>query len=279
MTDIHALRRAFRALHVPGKPLLVPNPWDVGSARLFESLGFVALATTSSGYAASIGRHDGDVDRATAVDGAAALAAAVAVPVSADLENGFGDDLDAVVATVRAAAATGLAGCSIEDYSAEPRHAIYPLELARERVAAAAEAAHRGDTALVLTARAENLIRGVHDLGDTIRRLQAYQEAGADVLYAPGLERIEDVRSVIAEIDRPLNVLARPGLGTIADLAAASVARVSVGGSFAFVAYSAAAQAARELLEHGRMEYFPAAGAGRKLMDGVALPLGADHPA
>ena len=267
MIDIRQVRRDFLALHVPGRPLLLPNPWDVGAARLLESLGFAALASTSSGFATTLGRYDGAVSREEAVAHASALAAAVRVPVSADFENGFGSSPEEVVVTVRAAVASGLAGCSIEDFSGDMAKPIYPLALATERVVAAAQAAHAADAGLVLTARAENLIRGVPDLADTIARLQAYQEAGADVLYAPGLNRLEDVRTVVAAIDRPLNVLARPGLGSIQDLAKASVARISVGGAFTYVAFAAVARAARDLLETGRMDYFTAAAEGHAQMN------------
>jgi len=178
----------FRGLHVPGRPLLMPNPWDQGSARLLAHLGFAALATTSSGHAGTLGRLDGGVTRDEAIAHAAAIVAAVEVPVSADLENGFADDPAAVAETVTAAVAVGLAGCSIEDFTRRGDEPIYPLGLAVDRVAAAAHAARAG-TGLVLTARAENHLRGRADLADTIARLQAYQQAGADVLYAPGLAR------------------------------------------------------------------------------------------
>jgi 2-methylisocitrate lyase-like PEP mutase family enzyme len=263
MRTINEVREAFLALHVPGEPLLIPNPWDLGSAKLLASLGFHALATTSSGFAATLGRADGEVSRDEAIAHAGALADAVDVPVSADLENGFGAAPDAVYSTVSAAAATGLAGCSIEDFSSDPDAPIYALELAVERIAAAVQAAHRTDAPIVLTARAENLIHGIHDLADTIARLQAFQEAGADVLYAPGLTRLEDVRTVTASVDLPVNVLARPGLGSVAELAAASVARISVGGGFAFASFAALTRAGTELLEHGSFGYLDDAGQGR----------------
>ena len=262
MPTINEVRDAFLALHVPGEPLLTPNPWDIGSAKLLTSLGFHALATTSSGFAATLGRADGEVSRAEAIAHASALADAVDVPVSADLENGFGSAPDAVFSTVSAAAATGLAGCSIEDFTGDPDAPIYPLELAVERIAAAAQAAHSADARLVLTARAENLIHGIPDLADTIARLQAFQEAGADVLYAPGLTRLEDVRAVTTSVDLPVNVLARPGLGSVAELAAASVARISVGGGFAFASFAALSRAGTELLERGNFGYLEDAAHG-----------------
>ncbi|HET7385160.1 MAG TPA: isocitrate lyase/phosphoenolpyruvate mutase family protein [Nocardioidaceae bacterium] len=239
---------AFRTLHVPGRPLLMPNPWDVGSARLLESMGFRALATTSSGHASTLGLEDGAVDRRTALAHAAALASAVDVPVSADLENGYADDPSAVAETVAAAAAVGLAGCSIEDYDRE-RDRIYDIDVAAERVASAAQAARIAD--VVLTARAENFIRHNPDLADTIARLQAYQEAGAEVLYAPGLTDLTDIRSVVESVDRPVNVLTRPGLPPVHELAAAGVARISVGGGLHAAALELVRRAARELLDKG----------------------------
>jgi 2-methylisocitrate lyase-like PEP mutase family enzyme len=249
----------FLALHQPGTPLLMPNPWDVGSAKLLASLGFDALATTSSGFAATLGRLDGNVTRDEAIDHAAGIVAAVDVPVSADLENGFADDAAGVAETVRLAIDAGLAGCSIEDWSGER---IYEREHAVERVAAAAEAARAGG--LVLTARAENLIHDVDDLEDTIARLQAYQEAGADVLYAPGLTNIEAIRQVVSSVDRPVNVLALPQAPPVAELAEAGVARISVGGGFAYVAMGAVVQAARELRNQGTYEFWETASLGVK---------------
>lgn len=239
----------FQALHVPGRPLLLPNPWDVGTARLLESLGFAALATTSSGHAASLGRPDGSVDRSEAIEHAAEIADAVSIPVSADLENGYGDDPAAVHATVTAAVHVGLAGSSIEDYSRDEQR-VYPLALATERVAAAVEAARRGP-GLVLTARAENHIRGIDDLDDTITRLLSFQQAGADVLYAPGLTRAEDIARVVAALDRPLNVLAIQGAPSVTELARIGVARVSVGGAFHEVASAAMTRAACEFRDRG----------------------------
>ncbi len=253
----------FLALHRRGQPLLLPNPWDVGSAKFVESLGFKALATTSSGFAATLGRHDGAVSRDEVLAHAAAVAAAVHVPVSADLENGFADDPDSVYATVRAAAAAGLAGCSIEDYSGDARGGIYDISLAVERITAAVEAAVI-EPGLVLTARAENLIRGNPDLDDTIARLHAYREAGAHVLYAPGLRTIEEVRRVVDSVGGPVNVLALPGLPPVAELAEAGVARVSVGGAFSHVAFGALSRAARELLEAGTYGFMDIATEGRR---------------
>lgn len=254
---------AFRALHVPGRPLLIPNPWDAGSARLLASLGFQALATTSSGHAATLGRLDGSVTKDEALAHAAAIVAAVDVPVSADLENGFADDPDGVFATVTAAAAVGLAGCSIEDFTGDSDAAIYPIGPAAERVSAAAHAA-RADPGLVLTARAENYIHGKPDLADTITRLQAYQEAGADVLYAPGLRNLDDIACVVGSVDRPVNVLVRPGLAPVAELARSGVARISVGGAFSQVALAGVIRAGRELLDRGTYGFLDLAAEGRE---------------
>jgi 2-methylisocitrate lyase-like PEP mutase family enzyme len=262
MPDPAALSRRFLELHGGERPLLVPNPWDAGSAVLLASLGFEALATTSSGIAATLGRLDGSVTRDEALGHGAAIAAATALPVSADLENGFADDPAGVAETVRRAIEAGLAGCSIEDFTGDAADPIYDAGLATERIAAAAQAAHAGPGALVLTARAENHIRGRPDLDDTIARLRAYGEAGADVLYAPGLARIEDIRRVVAEAGRPVNVLAFPGVPAVGELAAAGVARISVGGAFAFAAIEAVAEAARELRDRGTYGFLEQARSG-----------------
>jgi 2-methylisocitrate lyase-like PEP mutase family enzyme len=245
----------FLALHQREWPLLQPNAWDAGSARLLEALGFEAIATTSSGFAATLGRLDGSVTRDEALAHVTALAAAASIPVAADTENGFADEPEGVADLVRLATATGLAGCSIEDFTGRADDPIYDHGLATERIAAAAEAAHAGPTQLVLTARAENLIHGRIDLEDTIARLQAYQEAGADVLFAPGLRSIDDIRSVVSSVDRPVNVLAVPGCPPVAELAAAGVRRVSVGGAFTYAALAGLVDAARELKDAGTYGY------------------------
>jgi 2-methylisocitrate lyase-like PEP mutase family enzyme len=241
----------FLALHRPGEPLLLPNPWDLGSARILASLGYQALATTSSGFAMTLGRADGSVSRDEALEHARAIASATDLPVSADLEGGFADQPAGVATTVELAVQAGLAGCSIEDFTGSPADPVYEIKLAAERVAAAAEAAHRGAVRLVLTARSENYLHGRPDLADTIARLQAFQDAGADVLYAPGLTELADIRQVIASVDRPVNVLAMPACPPVAELAAAGVSRISVGGAFFCVAYGALADAATELRDQG----------------------------
>jgi 2-methylisocitrate lyase-like PEP mutase family enzyme len=260
-----ALADRFLDLHRGERPLLMPNPWDRGSAVLLASLGFEALATTSSGFAATLGRLDGMVTRDEAIAHAAEIVDAVEVPVSADLENGFADDPSEVAETVRLAVEAGLAGCSIEDFGGRESEAIYEPGLAAERVAAAAEAAHSGPSgSLVLTARAENLIHGRDDLADTIARLQSFQEAGADVLFAPGVRELDQIRELTASVDLPVNVLALPGMPSVSELAEAGVSRISVGGAFAFAAYGAAATAGRELLDSGTYGYWATAAAGAK---------------
>jgi 2-methylisocitrate lyase-like PEP mutase family enzyme len=262
MADQATLAGRFLELHAGERPLLMPNAWDAGSARVLASLGFEALATTSSGFAATLGRLDGEVTRDEALAHSAAIVAATGLPVSADLENGFADDPAGVAETVRGAIDAGLAGCSIEDYTGDASSPIYDPAPAAERVAAAAEAAHAGRVHLVLTARAENLIRGRDDLDDTIARLRSYGEAGADVLFAPGLARIEDIRRVVVEVGRPVSVLALQGVPAVGELAAAGVKRISVGGAFAFAALDAVVEAARELREDGTYGYLNRSRAG-----------------
>lgn len=256
----------FLAAHSGPTPLLMPNAWDAGSAKIFESLGFEAIATTSSGHASTLARMDGGVSRDEALEHAAALAGAVDIPVSCDFENGFADEPAAVAANVELAVATGLAGCSVEDYTRRDGGQIYDAALATERVAAAAAVAHRGPVHLVITARAENLIRGNPDLADTIARLQRYQEAGADALFAPGISSAADIRSVVESVDRPVSVLVLPGAPSIAELGAIGVGRVSVGGGFAAVAAGAVVAAARELRDEGTYGFWTIAGAGRTAM-------------
>ena len=263
MGSVLSKSEVFASLHVPGRPLLMPNPWDVGSARVLASMGFAALATTSNGHAATLGQPDGSVASSDVIAHAMAIAAAVDVPVSADLEDGFGGDPAGVHEFVAQAARTGLAGCSIEDFSSNPDGGIYPLTQAVERVAAAVEAAHAGPR-MILTARAENYFRGRADLEDTIERLRAYQDVGADVLYAPGLTDIADIRAVVSAVNRPVNVLVRAGMPSVAELADAGVARISVGGAFSQVAFASMARAARELLDSGTFEFADLAAEGRE---------------
>ena len=261
---MNELATRFLDLHRPGDPLVIPNPWDAGSAKLLASLGFEALATTSAGFAATLGRPDNSVTREEALAHSADIVAATPLPVSADLENGFADDAEGVAETVRGAVAAGLAGCSIEDSTGRDDEPLYAIEHAAERIAAAVEAA---DGRLVITGRAENFVLGredFEDLGDAIARLQAYQAAGADVLYAPRLPRIEDIRSVVESVDRPVNVLAWTGLPPVPELAAAGVSRISVGGWFAFAAFAAVVDAAKELREQGTYGYIEVARGGAR---------------
>ncbi|CAN5543371.1 isocitrate lyase/phosphoenolpyruvate mutase family protein [soil metagenome] len=251
----------FLALHGGSSPLLLANAWDVGTAKVLAHLGFLALATTSAGHAAVLGRPDGQVTRDEALVHATELAAATALPLNADLENGFADDPDEVARTYRLAAGTGIAGCSIEDYD-PVADTIYDLGLARERVAAAADAAHTGPRQMVLTARCEHHIRGVANLDATIVRLQSYQEAGADVLYAPGLTEADDIARVVSSVDRPVNVLALPCVPDVAELGRLGVARVSVGSGFSLAAMGGLVDAARELLDQGTYNFWGQASRG-----------------
>ena len=237
----------FRALHA-GEPFVIPNPWDAGSARVLQALGFKALASTSSGFAFTLGRRDGDVTLDEVAEHAAALAEATPLPVSVDLENGYGREPESAATAVRRIAEAGAVGGSIEDWDADS--GIYEPTLAVERVSAAVEAAAELPFPFILTARAENHIRGVLDLDDTIARLQAFEAAGADVLYAPGLRTADEVRAVCEAVSRPVNVLARPNL-TMAELSEAGAQRISVGGALTWTAVHAFVSAARAIAERG----------------------------
>jgi 2-methylisocitrate lyase-like PEP mutase family enzyme len=251
----------FRALHAREGAFIIPNPWDIGTARILAHLEFEALATTSMGYAFSMGRRDNTLGRRESLAYASAMASATDLPVSADLENGFGDAPETVAETIVLAAAAGVVGCSIEDATGRPDHPIYEMEQAVERIRAAAAAARALAFPFTLTARAENYLHGRPDLADTIKRLQAYQEAGADVLYAPGLATRDDVAAVTSSVDRPVNVLM--GLKgvplSLAELSAIGVKRASVGSALCRTALGAFLRAAREMREHGTFAF--AAGA------------------
>jgi 2-methylisocitrate lyase-like PEP mutase family enzyme len=238
---------AFKSLH-EGEPFVIPNPWDAGSARVLEALGFRALATTSSGFAFTLGRLDGGVTLDELAAHVSALDAATGLPVSIDLEDGFGPEPEDAAGAVTRAAEAGAAGGSIEDYDRGGR--IYERDHATERVAAAAEAVAKLDFPFMLTGRAENHIRGNPDLDDTIARLQAYEAAGADVLYAPGLRTVEEIRTVCAAVSRPVNVLAVPAL-SFGEIAEAGAQRVSVGGALTWVAAKALADAAAAIRDRG----------------------------
>lgn len=249
--------RTFQGLHRRDRAFVLPNPWDVGTARALAHLGFEALATTSAGYAFSIGKRDNAVGRERMLAHVGEIVGATDLPVSADLEHGFGDDPETVADTIGLAAKAGLVGASIEDFTGRSDRPVFEPGLAAERVRAAAQVAHALPFPFTLTARAENFIVGRRDLDDTIRRLQAYQEAGADVLYAPGLKTKEEIAAVVASLDRPLNVLGGlPGMPlSLADLSELGVKRVSVGSGLARAAFGAFLRAARELREHGTFSY------------------------
>jgi 2-methylisocitrate lyase-like PEP mutase family enzyme len=247
MTRQEQKAAAFRALHA-GEPFVMPNPWDPGSARMLEALGFEALATTSSGFAFTLGRRDGEAKLDEVVEHTAALDRATVLPLSVDLENGYGAATRDVSQAVTRVADAGAVGCSIEDYG--PSEGIYDLDHATERVAAAAEAAHALPYPFLITARAENHIRGNPDLDDTIARLQAYERAGADVLYAPGLKTVAEIQAVCGAVSRPVNVLARPDL-SLKQLVDAGAQRISVGGALTWVAAAASASAAIAIRDRG----------------------------
>ncbi len=245
----------FRELHQRGRAFVVANAWDAGTAKLLALVGFDALATTSAGFAFSLARSDGtgSVSRDEMLDNARTIAEATDLPVSADLENGWGDDPEACAETIRLAARAGLVGGSIEDATSRPDEPVYPFELAVDRVRAAAEAARSLPFPFTLTARAENFLQGRPDLGDTIARLQAFAAAGADVLYAPGLRNLADVASVVRSVDRPVNVLMGGGglVATVEELSAVGVARISVGSAFCRAALGELRRAATEVFTHG----------------------------
>jgi 2-methylisocitrate lyase-like PEP mutase family enzyme len=257
MTDLLAKASNFRALHDREGTFIIPNPWDIGSARLLAHLGFQALATTSMGYAFSCGRLDNTVDRQQTIAYASEVASATDLPVSADLENGFGDAPEVVAQTIRMAADAGVVGGSIEDATERADDPIYDIGLATERIRAAVEAARALPFEFTLTARAENYLHGRPDLKDTIRRLQAYQEAGADVLYAPALASKEDIAAVVSSVDRPVNVLMglRGAQLSVAELAALGVKRISLGSSLYRTAIGGFLRAAREMLERGTFTF------------------------
>lgn len=257
----------FRALHERAGAFVIPNPWDIGSARLLADMGFEALATTSAGMAWSLGKADGGVDRDTVLEHCARIVEATPLPVNADLENCFAHDPAGVAQTIRLAAGTGLAGASIEDSSGDPARPIYDFDHAVERVRAGVEANRGHPTPMLITARAENLLHGRKDLPDTIRRLQAFEAAGADVLYAPGLSTLDDIRAVTSAVKRPVNVLMgswNPDL-TLAELEAAGAKRISVGGALARAAYGEVLRAARDIKEKGVFTYVRNAPPGPQL--------------
>jgi 2-methylisocitrate lyase-like PEP mutase family enzyme len=246
----------FKALHEREGAFVIPNPWDAGSARLLASLGFEALATTSSGFANSLGRLDGQAARDEVIEHCRNLSEATDLPVSADLENCFAHDPSKAAETIRLGARAGLVGCSIEDFTGDAEKPIYDFGLAVERVHAAAEAARALDFPFTLTARCENLLHGKDDMDDTIRRLQAFEAAGADVLYAPGLKTLEDVRLVTGALTKPVNVLGPFVKGvTVAQLAEAGAKRISTGGALARASLTALLRAGAEMLDEGGFKW------------------------
>ena len=249
MTSLTDPAKHLLSLHRKGDPLLLANVWDVGTARLVASLGFEALATTSGGHAGTLGRRDGKVVREEALAHARELSGATQLPVSADLENGFGDAPEKVAETIGLAGETGLAGASIEDSTGNSEEPIYPRDLAVARVEAAVKAAR--SAGIVLTARCENYLHGRQDFGDTVARLKAYEAVGAHVVYAPGLTDLDEIRRVVESVVVPVNVLCLPTGPNVAELAGAGVARISVGSAFFNVAMNALALAAREWREEG----------------------------
>jgi 2-methylisocitrate lyase-like PEP mutase family enzyme len=260
--------QAFRALHQRDYAFIIPNPWDIGTARLLAHLGFEALASTSAGYACSMGVRDYAVGRKAMIAHVAALASSTNLPVSADLENGFADAPEMVAETINLAAAAGVVGGSIEDATGRAEHPIYEQALAAERVRAAAENARALEFPFTLTARAENYLHGRRDLRDTIQRLQAYQEAGADVLYAPGLTSEDEIATLVHSVDRPVNVLMGiPGASlNLAALSAIGVKRVSVGSALARTALSAFLRAAREMRNDGTFKFAEDAASSREIV-------------
>jgi 2-methylisocitrate lyase-like PEP mutase family enzyme len=257
MTTQAARGERFKALHERAGAFVIPNPWDMGSARILADAGFEALATTSAGLAFSLGRADGRVTREEKLAHCRQICEATDLPVSADLEKCFADEPAGVAETIRLAAATGLVGGSVEDATGDPAKPIYDFDFAVERVRAAVAAARSLPFPFTLTARAENLLRSKRDMADTIRRLQAFEAAGADVLYAPGLSTLEEVRAVVSAVKKPVNVLvvASANEFNAASLAAAGAKRISVGGTLSRVAYGAVLAAAREMKDKGGFSF------------------------
>jgi 2-methylisocitrate lyase-like PEP mutase family enzyme len=258
---------AFVALHQNPGCFLIPNPWDKGSAILLESMGFKALASTGAGYAFTLGKPDLAVGAKDMLGYFKDICDVTDVPVSADMQNGFGDTPESAAQTIIEAARVGLVGGSIEDASGNSLSAIYDIGLATERIAAAAQAAKSLSFKFMLTARCENYLYGNPNIGDTIKRLQAYQEAGADVLYAPGIQTVDDIKAVLSSIDRPMNLLMSfpSSQLTVADVAALGVKRISIGGSMARAAMGALKRAGAEMLEHGTFNYAKEAMSGKDL--------------
>jgi 2-methylisocitrate lyase-like PEP mutase family enzyme len=258
---------AFEKLHRQGNCFVIPNPWDAGSAKLLEHIGCQALATTGAGFAFSQGKSDLSINAKDMLPHLSQLCAITSLPISADLQNGFGRTPEEAAMTIIEAAKTGIVGCSIEDATGDPEHPFYDLELAKERIQHAAAAARALGFKFMLTARAENYFYGNPDLADTILRLQAYQDAGADVLFAPGVQSKADIKSILSSIDRPLNVLMglRGEQLTLAELSELGVTRISLGGSLARTAYSAMISAVKDVMTNGNFGYGSDAISGKEL--------------
>jgi len=260
--------KIFRALHERDRAFIIPNPWDIGSARLLAHLGFEALATTSAGYAFSVGQHDNEAPQEETLTHLAQMASATNLPVSADLGKGFGDSPEAAAETIRLAAAAGVVGGSIEDMTKEHDRQLYEIEFAAERVRAAVEAARSLSFTFTLTARAENYLVGQPDLKETIKRLQAYEEAGADVLYAPGITKKEEIVSVVTSVRRPVNMLmGMQGVElSLSELSEIGVKRISVGSALSRAALGGFLRAAREMQTHGTFTWVDDAVNSRELV-------------
>jgi 2-methylisocitrate lyase-like PEP mutase family enzyme len=274
MADIGAV---FRRLHEQSGAFIIPNPWDIGTARVLASLGFRALATTSAGLAFSLGVLDGNVSGDATFANCQAIVGATPLPVSADLGNGFGDSPERAAETIQRAAEIGLAGCSLEDHTGRPDDPIYDFTLAVERIAAAAEARNALPADFVLTARCENFLWNRPDLDDTVRRLQAFEKAGADVLYAPGLHDLGTIGTVCKALTKPVNVLMGHKGTTfgVAELAVAGVKRISVGSALSRLAFGAVISAAQEMIRHGTFRFADSASAFAEL-EGVFSGFPAD---
>jgi 2-methylisocitrate lyase-like PEP mutase family enzyme len=265
MTTVAEKRRQFAALHSQPEAFIIPNPWDVGSARLLEGLGFKALATTSSGFAYALGKADGQPTLEEKLAHCRAIAAATSIPVSADFEDGFAREPGQVAKNVASLIETGVAGCSIEDFDRDAK-SLFELPLAVERVAAAVEAAGRADVPFTLTARAEHLLRGGRDLEEVIGRLKAFESVGADVVYAPGITSLEDLKTVTRELNQPFNVLGVliPG-ATLADFQAAGAKRVSIGGALTWAAAKPIIEFGEQMLNDGSFAWTAQMASGRRI--------------
>ena len=258
---------AFRKLHEAKDAWIIPNPWDVGSARVLESLGFKALATTSSGFAFTLGHADGEVSLEEKIQHCEKLAAATTIPINADFENGFSDDIDEMQANIFKLIKTGIAGFSIEDFSREGKQ-LYGFQESVTRIEAAVAAIRSSGVSVMLTARAENLLRGVNDLEDTIARLQAYANAGADVLYAPGINTLDQLQQVCSAVDKPFNVLASFLRGnSLEQMSAAGATRVSVGGALSSAVLSPLLSAGKEMLDQGLFTWTNSMASGKEIRE------------